>query len=122
LTQALTERFSGKLPARHYYDLLHQASKDKNETPSQFLDRCRAFSLKTIMIWQDATEQRILKEEAEFRLLTSFIYGLRGSAGRELKLRTPNSIEEALDIATIIYNTEKLENREKEKQIFWTHA
>lgn len=74
------------------------------------------------MIWQDATEQRILKEEAEFRLLTSFIYGLRGSAGRELKLRTPNSIEEALDIATIIYNTEKLENREKEKQIFWTHA
>lgn len=63
-------------------------------------------------------EQRILKEEAEFKLLISFIPGLRGSAGTELKFRTPNSIGKALNIGTIIYNTEKLEkNRQRQRYI-----
>jgi hypothetical protein len=119
LKEALTERFSDRLPARYYYNLLHDAKQHKGESPSQFLDRCRALSLKTIRISRDAAEQRILKEEAESRLLTRFVHGLRSYAGRELRFRVPNTVYEALNIAMIIHNTEELERQEKNREIFW---
>jgi hypothetical protein len=48
LKAALVDRFSEKLPARHYYNQLHEATQGKEESPIQFLDRCRALSLKTV--------------------------------------------------------------------------
>lgn len=116
LKAALVDRFSEKLPARYYYNLLHEASQGKEETPIQFLDRCRALSSKTIRRSLDPTEQRILKEEAEYRLLTSFIYGMRGEAGRELRIRNPETLEQALTIATVVYNAKKMEHRRKEHE------
>jgi hypothetical protein len=83
------------------------------------LDSCRALSLKTIRTSREAAEQRILKEEAESRLLTSFIHGLRGYAGRELRFRVPNTVDEVLNIAMEIYNMEELERQEKNREIFW---
>ncbi|PNF14145.1 hypothetical protein B7P43_G17714 [Cryptotermes secundus] len=59
---------------------------------------------KTIRKSSDPTEQRIRKEEADFRLLTSFIYGMRGKVGRELKIRNPETVEQALSIATMVQN------------------
>lgn len=84
LKAALVGRFSEKLPARYHYNQLHEAAQRREETPIQFLDRCRALSQKTVRKSADPTEQRILREEAETRLLTSFVYGLRGETGREL--------------------------------------
>jgi hypothetical protein len=118
LKQALTERFSDRLPARYYYNLLHDAKEYKGECPSKFFYRCRALSLKTIRISRDAVEQRILEEEAESRLVTSFVQGLRGYAGRELRFRVPNTVDEALNIAMIIHNNEELERQEKNREIF----
>jgi hypothetical protein len=100
LKQALIERFSDRLPAKYYYNFLHDAKQHNWESPSQLLDRCRALSLKTIRISRDAVEQRNLKEEAESRLLTSFVHGLRGYAGRGLRFRVPNTVDEALNIAS----------------------
>jgi hypothetical protein len=116
--EALVARFSEKLPARYYYNLLHEARQERGESPLQFLDRC-ALSSKTIRKIQNSVEQRILKEEAEFRLLTSFIHGSRGDVGKELKYRSPSTIDEALNIATIVYNAGKLDKQEKDKEIFW---
>jgi hypothetical protein len=48
-------------------------------------------------------EQRVLRVEAEFRLLTSFRHGVRADAGKELKYKNASSIEEALNIATVVY-------------------
>jgi hypothetical protein len=111
LKAALVNRFSEKLPARYHYNLLHEAAQGKDESPIQFLDRCRALSLKTVRKSADPTEQRILREEAECRLLTSFIYGMKGEAGRELRIRNPETVEQALNIATVVYNAKKLEPR-----------
>jgi hypothetical protein len=113
LKTALVDRFSEKLPARYHYNLLHEATQGKDESPSQFLDRVRLLSSKTIRKGTNPTEQRILKEEAEFRLLTSFIYGMRGEAGRELRYRNPETLDQALNIATIVYNAKKLEHQPK---------
>jgi hypothetical protein len=109
LKAALVERFSEKLPARYHYNLLHEATQSKDEMPSQFLDRCRLLSSKTIRKGNNPVEQRILKEGAEFRLLTSFIYGMKGEAGRELRYRNPETLDQALNIATVVYNAKKLE-------------
>ncbi|PNF15436.1 hypothetical protein B7P43_G18180, partial [Cryptotermes secundus] len=107
LKAALVDRFSEKLPARYHYNQLHEAAQGREETPIQFLDRCRELSQKTVRKSADPTEQRILREEAETRLLTSFVYGLRGETGRELRIRNPDSIEQALAMATVIYNANK---------------
>jgi hypothetical protein len=54
-----------------------------------------------------------LKEEAEFRLLTSFIYGMKGEAGQELRYRNPEILDQALNIATVLYNAKKLEQQHR---------
>jgi hypothetical protein len=113
LKAALVDRFSEKLPASYHYNILHEATQGKDESPIQFLDRCRALSAKTVRKSAKSTEQRVLREEADFRLLTSFIYGMRGEAGRELRFRNPETIEEALSIATVVYNAKKLEPRHR---------
>jgi hypothetical protein len=58
---------------------------------------------------KDRKEKRILKEEAGFRLLTSFIYGMRAEAGRELRIRNPETLDQALSMATVVYNAKKTE-------------
>ena len=114
LKTALVDRFTEKLPVRYHYNLLHEASQGKEESPIQFLDRCRALSTKTVRKSEDPTVQRILKEEAEFRLLTSFIYGMRGEAGRELRIRNPETLDQALNMATVVYNAKRTEPHHKD--------
>jgi hypothetical protein len=58
-------------------------------------------------------EQRVRREEAEYRLLTSFICGLRGEAGHELRIRNPETLDQALNMATMIHNAKKMEQRQK---------
>jgi hypothetical protein len=117
LKKALVERFTEKLPARYYYNLLHNATQDKNETPLQFLDRIRILSTKTMRTSDNPLEQRILREEADFRLLTSFIHGIRGDPGKELRYRNPSTIEEALNIATVVYNAQNMERNSRDHDV-----
>jgi hypothetical protein len=85
LRAALIERFADKLPARYYHTLLHVATQSKDESPAQFLDRCRVLSAKATRKGANPVEQKVLREEAEFRLFTSFIHGVRGDADKELR-------------------------------------
>jgi hypothetical protein len=118
LRAALIERFTDKLPARYYHTLLHEATQGKDESPAQFLDRCRVLSSKSTRRGATQVEDRILRDEAEFRLLTSFIHGVRGDVGKELRYKNPSSIEEALNIATVVYHAARLDERQREKHVF----
>jgi hypothetical protein len=69
--------------------------------------------LKTVRKSANPNEQRVLSEEAEYRLLTSFIYGLRGEVGHELRIRNPETLDQALNMATVIHNAKKMEQRQK---------
>jgi hypothetical protein len=82
LRVALIERFTAKLPARYYHTLLHEATQDREESPAQFLDRCRVLSSKATRKGANPVEQRVLREEADFQLPTSFIHDVRGDAGK----------------------------------------
>jgi hypothetical protein len=122
LRVALIERFTDKLHARYYHTLLHEATQGKDESPAQFLDRCRLLSAKATRKGTTPVEQRVLREESEFRLLTSFIHGVSVDAGKELRFKNPSSIEEALNIATVVYQASQLDERQSEKQVFWANT
>jgi hypothetical protein len=117
LKTALIDRFSEKLPLRYHYNLLHEATQGKDESPTQFLDRCRTLSGKTIRQTADPIEQRILKKEADCRLLTSFMHGIKGETGHELRIRNPKTIEQALSIATVVYNAKRVEPRYRNHEV-----
>jgi hypothetical protein len=114
LKAALVDHFTEKLPARYHYNFLHEATQGKEESLIQFLDRDRALSLKTVRKSADPTEQCILKEETNFRLLTSFTYGMRGEAGHELQIRNPETLDQALSMATVVYKAKKMELRHRD--------
>jgi hypothetical protein len=40
--------------------------------------------------------------------------------GKELKYRSQSTIDEALNIAAVVYNAGKLDEQEKDKEIFWS--
>jgi hypothetical protein len=48
-------------------------------------------------------EQRVFEVEAEFRLLTFYVHGMRVHARQELKFIVPSSLDEALNIATVLH-------------------
>jgi hypothetical protein len=49
----------------------------------------------------------MLAEEVEFHFLTTFIHGIQGVAGSELRCRTPHSLKEVLAIWTKVKNPTK---------------
>ena len=122
LKELLTRRFSDRLPLQYHYTLLHEARQEKTETPAQFLDRLRTISAKTIRKGSTPAECAILAEEGRYRLLSAFIHGCSGLVRRELRFRMPENIEQALNIATIVYNALKLEDDKKRDRIYRAEA
>jgi hypothetical protein len=57
----LTERFNDNLPNRYHYNLLHEATQGKDESPIQFSDRLWLLSANTIRITANPVEQKILR-------------------------------------------------------------
>jgi hypothetical protein len=59
-------------------------------------------------------EQRVFEVEAEFRLLTIYVHGMKVDASQELKFIVPISLDEALNTATVLHsakiNKEDVEN------------
>jgi hypothetical protein len=62
--------------------------------------------------------ERMLRAETDFRLLTSFVHGIKGDARKEVRYRNPSSIEESLNIATVVHSASKLETRHRERELF----
>jgi hypothetical protein len=118
LKQKLVERFGETLPLQYYFTLLHEAKQEKEESPKQFLDRCRVLCSKTIKTIADPTEQRILREEADRRLLSALRRGMQEPAGRQLRFRRPTDLQEALKVATTVHDALKVEEVEKRAKVF----
>lgn len=117
LKECLIERFSEQFPLQYYYTQLQEARQEDGELPSQFLDRIRAITAKTIRKSGNPVEQKILADEAKFRLLSAFIHGMRGEAGKQLRFSMPGTVEEALRISEVIHRAVEMENKEKKKKI-----
>lgn len=108
LKELLTKRFLDRLPLQYYYTLLHEARQEKTQTPTQFLDRLRNTSAKTIRKGSTPAECTLLIEDGRYEPLSALTHGCLGPVRWELRFRMPESIEQALNIATTVYNAFKM--------------
>jgi hypothetical protein len=102
-------RFKEKLPDNYHYNQLQRAPQNKGESPEMFADRCKSLSLKTVRYSDIPEEKRIIGEEAESRLLAAYCASLRGEVGRQVRMRLPKTMQEAIQLAVTVNNLEQRE-------------
>jgi hypothetical protein len=107
LKQALIERFSDKLPDQYYYARLQEAVQGRDEGAEEFGDRCRKMCQRTIRKVQDENTQRVINDEAERRLLSAYIHGLKDVVGEQVEFQMPSTMEQAVRLAVTVENAER---------------
>jgi hypothetical protein len=107
LKEALVGRFRDKLPDQYYYTRLQDATQGRDESAEEFGDCCRKLCQRTIRKVQDEEVQRIINEEAERRLLATYIRGLKGVVGQQVQFQMPTTMEQAIKLAVTVENVEK---------------
>jgi hypothetical protein len=78
---------------------LQTARQGRNETPQEFSDRCRALSQKILCKVDNPLAQSIHYENADQMFLASFVSGLTGVPGRQVRFQKPQTLDQALKIA-----------------------
>jgi len=119
LKEHLVANFTEKMPAHYHYTKLQDATQEKRESVEEFADRCRRLCQKTIRCVEDEAMQRIIKEEAQRRLVAAYINGLAGLVGQQVRFRMPFTLEEALEVAVTVSNTERMRTQDT-KRMFST--
>ena len=76
---------------QYHFLKLQTARQGRNETPSEFADRCRALSQKIVCKVADPLAQRIHFENAERMLLASFLAGLGSEIGKYVRIMNPQN-------------------------------
>jgi len=85
------------------------ARQGKNESPQEFADRCRTLAQRITCQSDDPVAQRVHRENAERMLLASYVAGLNGVPGGQVRYASPVSVEEAIRIAVSVQEAEKQE-------------
>lgn len=78
--------------------------------PLDFADRRRGLSQKILCKVDDRLVQRIHRENAERVLLASFVGGLTGVSGRQIRYANSSQMEQSLTIAITVQEAEKQES------------
>ena len=68
---------------------LQTAKQQKNKTPREFLERCRSIAMKTVPKVEDPLLQKFHYDQAQRMLLSTFIAGLSGNPGRQVRFQMP---------------------------------
>jgi hypothetical protein len=104
-----SQRFRDIHTDQYNFMQLQTARQRKNESPQEFADRCRALSQKVMCKVSDPVAQRIHRENAERMLLASFVAGLSGTPGKQVRYASPSDMQHALAIALSVQEAEKQE-------------
>jgi len=115
--KAFRERFRDVHTDQYHFMRLQTARQAKHEGPQEFADRCRALAQKIMCKDSDPVAQRIHRENAERMLLASFVAGLSGEVGKQVKFQNPQDLRQALTTALAV--TEAL-RQEKFAETFYT--
>jgi len=94
-----------------HFTQLQMAKQLKDESPQEFADRCRMLALKTVPQVEDPAVQKLHYDQADRMLLASFISGLWGPAGREVRYTMPSKLDDAIKLATTVNKAEIQERR-----------
>lgn len=99
LAHGFSERYSDKRGVSHYRDRLSTLQQKPNEGFEVLADRIRAVPCHTYTLRADATRNKVSIEEAEARGIDVFIRGISPQIGSEVKVASPTSLQEAVQIA-----------------------
>jgi len=105
------KRFRGVRSDQYHFSQLQMARQCKDETATEFLDRCRLLARRTVPCTTDPLLQRAYNEQAERMLLSAFISGLSGTPGRMVRFAMPATASAALRIAVTVSQAEAEEVR-----------
>jgi hypothetical protein len=111
------KRFKDARNDQYHFLQLQTARQKTNETPLEFADRCRFLAQRTVKKVDDPIVQKCHAEQADRMLLAAFLSGLIGNPGQQVKFKMPQTLEEALHIATTVYEAEI---QEKRNEMFYT--
>jgi hypothetical protein len=103
------ERFKDVRTDQYHFMRLQTARQAKHEGPQEFADRCRALARKVMCKESDTVAQRIHRENSERMLLASFVAGLSGEVGRQVKFQNPQDLRQALTTALAVREALKQE-------------
>lgn len=106
---AFRRRYEDVHTDQFHFTRLQTARQAKGESPKEFADRCRGLAQKVMAKTDDPLAQRVHRENAERMLLASFVSGLTGTPGRQVRYANPQTIDEALKIALSVQEAEKQE-------------
>jgi len=85
------------------------ARQGKNESPQQFADHCMNLAQKVTIKSADPQIQRIHKENADCILLASFVSGLTGTVGYQVRISHTGSLGDASNLAVSVQEAERQE-------------
>ena len=96
---------------QYHFSQLQMAHQRKDETPTEFLDRCRLLARRTVSCTTDPVLLNAYNEQAERMLLSAFIHGVSSTPGKMVRFSKPTTAEEALRIALTVSQAEIQEAR-----------
>ena len=111
--QAFRRRYKDVHTDQYHFTKLQTARQARNESPQQFADRCKRLAQKVMLKSDDPQNQRIHRENADRMLLASFVSGLIGVPGCEVRFSHPQSLEEALKTVVSVQEAERQERFNK---------
>jgi hypothetical protein len=115
--KAFRERFIDVHTDQYYFIRLQMARQAKHGGTQEFADRCRALAQKVMCKDSDPVTQRFHREKADRMFLASFVAGLSGEVGKEVKFQNPQDLRRNLTIALTISEALK---QEKFAENFYT--
>jgi len=102
IKRACYERFTSKKNDQFHYRQLQMACQKPGESIAQFAERIRSLGQLTIAETDDPEKRKILEEEAQRRMLCSFLAGLIGKPAEVVRYRFPDTFQKAIDIAKLV--------------------
>jgi hypothetical protein len=104
------KRFRDVRNDQFHFVQLQTARKMANGAPRELADRCLFLAQRTVKKVEDPILQKCHVDQAGRMLLAAFISGLIGNPG-QVRFKMPQTLEEALQIATTAYEAEIQEKR-----------
>jgi len=114
---AFYQRFRDTHSDQFHFMQLQTARQSKGENPREFADSYRELANQVMCQVEDPAAQRIHRENADRMMLASFVAGLSGVVGTQVRYQAPRDNGRAVSLALVVHEDEK---QEKFNETFYT--
>jgi hypothetical protein len=107
--ETFRKRYKDVHTDQYHYARLQMARQGKNEGPQEFADRWRTLAQRITCQSDDPVVQGVHRENAESKLLASYISGLIGVPGKQTRYASPVSMDQVIRTAVSVEEAERQE-------------